>query len=98
VSLTAGHLDYRHSPVRSSRPNPDAVGVTPVVSFTEVRPFDPQLRRSFHVLRPSAVILMSAGFLAIRLPPDVRGFRLVLARGWHDQHLVRRNLGSTEQS
>ena len=28
-------------------------------------------------------MLVSAGFLIVWLPPDVRGFRPVLARGWH---------------
>ena len=46
-------------------------------------PSDLPLRRSSHVRRPAAVTLMSAGFLVIWLSSDVRGFRLVLARGWH---------------
>ena len=33
----------------------------------------------------TAAILVSAGFLVVWLLPDVRGFRPVLARGWHDQ-------------
>lgn len=43
------------------------------------------LRRSSHGLRSTAAFLVSAGFLVVWLPLDVHGFRLVLARGWHDQ-------------
>ena len=50
-----------------------------------VRPSrDLPLRRSCHVLTSTAALLVSVGFLVVRLPPDVYGFRLVLARSWHD--------------
>jgi hypothetical protein len=44
---------------------------------------DLPLRRSFRIPWSSAAILLGAGFLVVWLPPDVRRFRLVLARGWH---------------
>ena len=53
----------------------------------------PSLRRSLHVrpFRPShvpgstAALLVSVGFLVFWLLPGVRGFRPVLARGWHGE-------------
>jgi hypothetical protein len=36
------------------------------------------------MLRPNAAIQVSAGFFATWLLLDVRGFRLVLARDWHE--------------
>lgn len=46
---------------------------------------DLPLRRSFHVLGPTAALQMSKGFLVFEMSADVCGFRPVLARGWHDQ-------------
>ena len=51
---------------------------------TATRTRDLPLRRSFRALRPTAVILLSAGFLVVWPPLDVPGFRPVLARDWHD--------------
>ena len=39
------------------------------------------------MLRPTAAMLMSTGFLVAWLPPDVCGYHLVLARGWHAQSI-----------
>lgn len=36
------------------------------------------------MLRSTAAFLGVAGFLVVWLPLDVHGFRLVMARGWHD--------------
>jgi len=47
--------------------------------------YDRPLTRSFHVLGSTAAFLVKAGFLVVWLPLDVYGFRLVLARGWHDR-------------
>jgi hypothetical protein len=44
---------------------------------------DLPLRRSFHMLGSTAVLLVRATFPVVWLRLDVRGFRLVLARGWH---------------
>jgi hypothetical protein len=63
---------------------------------TATRTLDLPLRRSSHVLRSTAALLMSAGFRVVWLPLGVRRFRPVLARLWHGsggQHLIRRNLG-----
>jgi hypothetical protein len=62
---------------------------------TATRTLDLPLRRSSHVLRSTAALLMSAGFRVVWLPLEVRRFRPVLARLWHGsggQHLIRRNL------
>lgn len=53
---------------------------------------DLPLRRSSHVLRPTAALLLSAGFLVGWLPPIARGFRPVLARGWHGYLASRRSI------
>ena len=50
---------------------------------------DLPLRRSFRLLRSTAALLVGAGFLAVWLLPNVCSFRLVLARGWHDQLVPR---------
>jgi hypothetical protein len=47
--------------------------------------------------RPTAAILVGAGSLIVWLLLDVRGFRPVLARGWHDQRFIRGILGSFER-
>jgi hypothetical protein len=47
------------------------------------------LRRSSRVLGSTAAFLVGAGFLVLWLPPDIRRFRLVLARGWHAPVLSR---------
>ena len=46
---------------------------------------DLPLPRSFQVLWSTATFLAGAGFLVAWLPSGLRGFRLVLARGWHGQ-------------
>src|ERR1700733_1993365 len=48
-------------------------------------PLAVRFTRSFQVLRSTAAFLMRAGFLVVWLPLDVCGFRLVLARRWHDR-------------
>jgi uncharacterized membrane protein YgdD (TMEM256/DUF423 family) len=53
------------------------------------------LRRSFHVLRSTAVFLVRAGLLVAWLPLDVSGFRSVLAREWHAARLSMRTVGTT---
>jgi hypothetical protein len=50
---------------------------------------DLQLRKSSHMIKPTAAFQVSAGFLGVWLPAGVRGFRPVLARGWHGQLLTR---------
>jgi hypothetical protein len=45
--------------------------------------YDLPLTRSFRVLSSTAAFLVSVGLLVVWLPPDVCGFRPVLARGWH---------------
>jgi hypothetical protein len=46
-------------------------------------PTDLPLRRSFRVLRPTAALVIRAGFLVVLVPLDVRGFHLVRARSGH---------------
>jgi hypothetical protein len=48
-----------------------------------IRTADRPLTRSFLGQRRTAAFLVSAVALAVWLPLDVRGFRPVLARGWH---------------
>jgi hypothetical protein len=55
---------------------------------------DLPLRRSFHGWRPTAAFLARAGFLVVWLTTDVRGFRSVLARGWHEVYLSLRTTGA----
>jgi hypothetical protein len=48
-------------------------------------PADLPLRRSSQVVRSTAILLVSAGFLVVCLPVDGCGFCFVLARDWRDQ-------------
>jgi|SRR6516164_6054283 len=57
--------------------------------------YDRPLTRSSQVLRPTAAILLSAGFLVVLLPFDAFGFRPVLARGWHGACLRQGLFAST---
>jgi hypothetical protein len=56
-------------------------------------PSDLPLRRSFHVLGPTATSLVDTGVLVAWLPGDVRGFRFVLARDWHTVRFGPAQLG-----
>lgn len=60
--------------------------------------FDQPLRRSFHTGGQPANSLMEAGFRIIWLQPNVSGFRLVLARGWHGARLSMRTVGRPYQA
>ena len=52
---------------------------------------DRQLRRSFHAEGQPAALLIRASRLIVRVQFDVSGFRLVLARGWHECALCHRH-------
>ena len=49
-----------------------------------IRTRDPLLRRSFHAGGQAVAFLIRAGLLVVWLQLNVSGFRLVLARGWHE--------------
>ena len=50
-------------------------------------------------MRPglTSPLLMGAGSRVVWLLAGVPGFRLVLARGWHEQHCIRGTQGSSEK-
>jgi hypothetical protein len=60
-----------------------------VVRCSGQAPLDLLLTRSFYGWWPTAVFLVSAGFLVLWLLPSVSGFRPVLARGWHRETRIR---------
>jgi hypothetical protein len=53
---------------------------------------DLPLRRSFHDGRSTAAFLVGGGLVTFRLPLDVCGVRLVLARSWHGRTQLIRGL------
>ena len=56
--------------------------------------YDRLLRKSFHAGGQDAVFLIRAGLLVVQLLLSVSGFRLVLARGWHEARLSMRTTGA----
>src|SRR5215831_12995992 len=63
---------------------------------TATRTRDLPLRRSFRVLRSTAVLEIRAGFLVVLVPLDVCGFHLVLAREWHAARPSMRTIGAPQ--
>jgi len=85
LSVTAAGLGLNRLTVRPRRPLSDLVAV----SCSGQPDRDRLLRRSFHVPRSTAALLVRAGLLIVRLQLNVSGFRPVLARELARHRLLR---------